>query len=158
MSLEPTCPHLAQQHSPHVEPRLRPRFVKVMKSSGHLVSPHFEVLQRRLSSRDPLANHHHFTSKKLHHQFSSLTFVTQSAIIAMGIMMVIQFVAVALWPGCTPGTPCKDKKSQLEIFSDIIDQRERTSASYPQRLHHTLSTRFQHASQPALDLDTISIL
>ena len=100
------------------------RFVKVMKSSGNLVSPHFEQLRSKLSDRDPLHNHHHFTSKKLHHQSSSLAFVTQSAIIALGIMVGIQFVAVALWPNCTPGTPCKDKKGQIEIFSDIINQRE----------------------------------
>ena len=95
-----------------------------MKASGHMVSPRFEVLKNKLSRRDPLANHHHFTSKKLHHSPSSLAFVTLSAIIAMAIMLGIQFVTVAIWPNCTPGTPCKDKKGQLEIFADIIDQRE----------------------------------
>ena len=59
-------------------------------------------------------NHHKFTNR-LHHESTSLGFVIQSAMTAMLIIVLVQLLAVYLWPMCTPGVPCKDKRSQLEV-------------------------------------------
>ena len=39
------------------------------------------------------------------------------------MMGAIQLLANYIWPECTPGVPCKYKKSQLEIFANVVQTR-----------------------------------
>ena len=82
----------------------------------------FQTLKKKLGKRDPLHNLHHFRTQH-HMQVSSLNFVSVNVMIALVIMLSIQLMAVVIWPACEPGVPCKDRKSQREMFTDIIDAR-----------------------------------
>ena len=86
------------------------------------ITTSFHTLKSKMGKRDPLHNIKHFYAGHHLHQ-SLLTFVSLHIMIAVCILLGIQYIAIALWPDCDPGVPCKDRKSQREMFADIIHAR-----------------------------------
>ena len=64
-------------------------------------------LERRLSATVEGVRRSWGTLRK-----SSLGFIISSVFGAMAIMVGIQMLAVLVWPSCTPGVPCKHKRSR----------------------------------------------
>lgn len=54
---------------------------------------------------------------------SAVRFISCAVVTTMMIMVCVIFLAVNFWPECEAGKPCKWKKSQHEIFLDVVHDR-----------------------------------
>jgi hypothetical protein len=113
-------------------------------------SPNVRKEITKLGKNNPLRNKIHFSGGS-HHDISVLSFVSINVVIAMLIMVGIQFIAVAIWPKCTPGVPCKYRRSQLETFSDIVDER------VPPLQSHASSADFSYLRSVPISQNTMGM-
>ena len=63
---------------------------------------------------------------------SELRFVLFCVWATLGIMVIVQLCANAFWAECEPGVPCKWKKSQNEVFADVMYTRVPRVKKYSQ--------------------------
>ena len=57
------------------------------------------------------------------HGMRPMRFLVLCVFFILGVMLFMQFLAARIWAPCLPGIPCKYRKSQAEIFEDVIHAR-----------------------------------